>query len=85
MIKPHENAQYVSCDQMAECYDGVSSELYQRLWEALQNAEETVPAENCGSSYEYRECNKTRVADHWDFFTEDERVQINAVIEANRW
>jgi hypothetical protein len=78
--QPHWMAEHVSCDQLAECYEGVSQELYRRLYEALQNVKETVPAENCGSQHEYNECNGTMVSYHWEFFTEDERAEINEAL-----
>ena len=40
--QPHWMAEHVSCDQLAECYEGVSQELYRRLYEALQNVKETA-------------------------------------------
>ena len=83
ITKPHWEAEYTSRDQLAEAYEGVSPELYERLWEALENVKETVPAEECGSSYEYHSCNGTLVSDHWEFFTEDERAEINEVFGIN--
>lgn len=83
ITQPHWEAEYTSCDQLAEGYDGVSRELYKRLWEVIADLKETVPPENCGSWHEYNECNGTLVSDHWEFFTEDERAEINEVFGIN--
>jgi hypothetical protein len=84
ITQPHWEAEYTSCDQLAQKdYKGVSRELSRRLILRSVTDKETVPPENCGSWLEYNECNGTLVSDHWEFFTEDERAEINEVFGIN--
>ena len=77
---PHQSAELLSCDQVAECYDGVSPDLYESLWNAIDDVEETVEAEMCGSRVEYSQSNGLTIADRWACFTVAEKLEINQVL-----
>jgi hypothetical protein len=77
---PHAVAELLSCDTVAECYDGVSSDLYESLWRAINDVEETVEAEMCGSRVEYSQSNGLTVADRWACFTVAEKLEINQIL-----
>jgi len=81
-IKPCPEAKYRSCDEVAECMS-VSGDLYRKLWEVMPKGkeEEKVSAENCGSRYEWNELNGTLVSQNWDHFTNEERTELNNVLE----
>ena len=84
ITKPHWEAEYTSCDQLAQKdYKGVSRELSRRLILRSVTDKETVPPEDCKSWQEYIERNRMRITDHWEFFTEDERAEINEVFGIN--
>lgn len=81
-VKQSDQASYYSCTRVAECMS-VSKPLYNKLWEVAGAAEEKVPAENCGSSHEYADCNGRLVSQNWAKFTEAEQLELNKVLEAN--
>ena len=81
-IVPCEDASYYSCDYVAECMK-VSKDLYDRLWAitAVQEAIGEVAEEDCGNSHEFADCNGLLVSQNWDKFTNDEKAELNKVLE----
>ena len=79
-IKQCKEAEYYSCDQVAECMR-VSKELDRKLWDVMPTKVK-VPAENCGSLYEWADCNGMLVSQNWRKFTNEERIELNKVLEA---
>ena len=77
-IKKCEESKYSSCDEVAECMP-VSNELSRKLWEVMPTAEK-VPAENCGSRYEWADCNGMLVSQNWSKFTSEEQIELNKVL-----
>ena len=77
---PHPVAELLSCDEFAECYDGVPFDLYKSLWNAINDIEETVEAEMCGSRVEYSQSNGLTIADRWACFTLAEKLEINQIL-----
>jgi len=80
---------FLTLDQVAECYDGISRELYAKLWRltsACEKARTARPLGGDGSGGTTEEpiigggyANELRQA--WDRFTDEEKAQI---IEATR-
>ena len=84
-LKMNESCKYISLDQLAECYEGISRDLYKKLWNLIPAKEETLSAEERAerfeNSYEESSNDGTLVSSHWDKFTSDEKRAINAAIE----
>jgi hypothetical protein len=81
MIKSHHLFTLWRADEVAECLEGVPTELYQRLWNdfvALQkpipNIEDTGPADHIGY-----EC----LAKYWDRLLEEEQRKLNELAAAH--
>ena len=79
-MKIHESAEFVSLDQLAECYDGISTELYKKLWN-LMPKETHSDYGDFGSQYEMNCANGTLIDDHWDKFTEEQQSMINKALD----
>lgn len=74
-IKPNAMFETIRADEVAECWDGVSSELYQALWnkivphqKPIPNLEDSGPSDHVG--YE-------NLSAHWNRLTEEEQVELN--------
>lgn len=75
---------FLTCDQIAECYDGISKDLYKKLWEitsAASNAGKAQPLGGDGSNgtVEYPMiCSSydNNLKQAWQYFTPDERKLI---------
>lgn len=77
MIKPHFSFTLWTPDEVAECLEGVPTEIYQALWDIvphyrckLTNAEreEPTPGTDC-------------LADHWDRLTPEHQAKLNELAE----
>ena len=78
-IKPCPEAKYRSCDEVAECMR-VSKELDRKLWEVMPKKEK-VSVEDCSGRLEWNQLNGTLVSQNWDQFTNEERTELNKVLE----
>ena len=72
-------ADMYSCDEVAECMT-VSRELYKALWLALETSEQTVNAEDCGSSVEFNQLNHTTIKDKWNCFTDNQKTELSNLL-----
>lgn len=79
MVFPCTEAKYHSCDEVAECMS-VSKALYRKLWDVLPT-KENVSAEDCGSRLEWNQFNGTLVSQNWGKFTNEERIELNNVLQ----
>lgn len=73
--KPNFVFSYTRADEVAECWDGVSEDLYLTLWnkivphqKPIPNLEDSGPADHVG--YE-------NLSDHWDKLTKEEQAELN--------
>lgn len=82
-IEPNQSLSYIRPDEMAECYDGVPRDLGIRLWRSMEgmkplgeiiDMEESSPGDAVGIN---------SIASVWHFFTDEEKTQLNAIVEAN--
>ena len=80
-VKPCKEAEYRSCDEVAECMR-VSKELDRKLWEVMPKKEK-VSAEDCSGRLEWNQLNGTLVSQNWDHFTNEERIELNKVLEGD--
>ena len=71
-------AEYCTPDQMAECMDGVSDELYRTLWIAVNDHEKEYGVKDYEEPIDMY--NDMSLAAMWGRFTNKERVQINAIL-----
>jgi hypothetical protein len=76
--KPHDLFTYWTPDTAAECLDGVTPDLYRRLWSLVEllpreryHVEESAPGDALDS--------RRGLAAVWSHLTEDERVTLNAL------
>ena len=72
-------ADMYSCDEVAECMT-VSRELYKALWLALETSEQTVNAEDCGSSVEFHQLNHITIKDKWNCFTDNQKTELSNLL-----
>lgn len=80
MIKPHSLFEITRADEVAECWDGVSKELYLSLWNKvvphqrdIPNIEDNGPADVIGWE---------NLAAHWNRLTEEEQTELNKIAES---
>jgi hypothetical protein len=80
MIKPNDQFEYIRADEVAECWEGVSKELYATLWNVIvpwqkpiPNIEDSGPADHVGHE---------NLAAHWHLLNEGEQLELNALAEA---
>jgi len=78
IIIPVMAAEYCTPDQMAECMDGVSDELYRTLWIAVNDHEKEYGVKDYEEPIDMY--NDMSLAAMWGRFTNKERVQINAIL-----
>lgn len=68
-----------SPDEVAECLDGVSTDLYRRLWSLVR----LVPALTADD--ETPDCGFKRSLSHvWQHLTESEQTELNSLATAQR-
>ena len=79
-IKAHPSTDLTSADTIAECFDGVSDELCRRLWASLEVHPCLLDSFECDDYVYWRERNA--IAHTWDFFTEEEQITINGLLQA---
>ena len=82
VIDYNDSAEYVTADQLAECYH-ISKELYQKLWKVTA-ASEKNDTRNDIENYDpasWTEGAPNLLSKVWSHFTEAEQVQINKVLE----
>jgi len=65
----NEDLQYYTCDQIAECIDGVSKELYKALWDITCHLEDR--------GLEHREDRELRLWFH--MLSEDMQQEVNSL------
>lgn len=64
-------------DEFAECVDGVSDELYRKLWSLVPKFKAPRPEVSEEPCY-----GMDTVADFWEEFTPEEQSEINRLSEA---
>ena len=78
-IQPVKRLNLITPDEIAECYDGVSDELARRLWASTEQL--PMDAEGAEEPVAYKEINS--ITEVWDFFTEEEKFQINRIVNGD--
>lgn len=85
MIKPHEAFNYSRADEVAECWDGISKELYSKLWNEIVILQKPIP--NLEDSGPHDHIGFENLASHWDILSEAEQIFLNdlAVKRDEEW
>jgi len=81
-MKPSLSAEYVTADELAECYH-ISKELYQKLWKVTA-ASEKNDTRNDIENYDpasWTEGAPNLLSKVWSQFTAAEQAQINKALE----
>jgi len=60
-IEPNDIFYFWSCDEVAECVDGVSKDLYRSLWSKVDGAVRRIVADR-----------RT-----WNSFSDEEKIELN--------
>ena len=76
-IAPHSLFNVWSPDTVAECLEGVPSELYRRIWNDIVPQYDGKPRSEVPDDFDTR-C----LALYWEQFTDAERATLNALAEA---
>lgn len=78
MTQPHVTFSYTRADEVAECWEGIETPLYEALWaiaakqRPVPNIEDSGPADHI--SYE-------NLASHWSDLTSLQQVTLNRMAE----
>ena len=78
-MKPNPCFEYLRADEVAECWDGIPSELYRSLWtiaskqKPIPNLEDSGPMDHVGHE---------NLAAHWKDLTKEEQKTLNRLAEA---
>jgi hypothetical protein len=78
-MKPNDTFKYIRADEVAECWEGVSEDLYFALWrivphqKSIPNLEDSGPHDHVGHE---------NLAAHWHRLTEEEQAELNKLAEA---
>jgi hypothetical protein len=85
MIKPHMEFELCRADEVAECWDGISEELYLKLWNEIVILQKPIP--NLEDSGPHDHIGFESLAEHWHLLTDDEQVYLNdlAVKRDEEW
>jgi hypothetical protein len=78
-MKPHQTFDIVRPDEVAECWDGIGTDLYRSLWACVNSYKAPSPEESEEPCYGM-DC----VADFWDRFTDDEKAALNEAAAAQK-
>jgi len=76
MPVPHELFNYRSADEVAECWDGVSPELYKALWNDVVHV---MPFTETGEDDTYDFDDKNVLSRFWHLLSEDHQRELNAL------
>lgn len=80
MPKPHDQFRYMRADEVAECWDGVPSDLYARLWNDIVPLQAEIP--NLEDSGPHDHIGHENLAAHWHILSEADQTLLNALAVA---
>jgi hypothetical protein len=87
-MKPHPTFNYTRADEVAECWEGVSRELYVALWNKIVPHQKPIP--NLEDSGPHDHIGHENLSAHWDRLTVEEQTELNELArkhdeEFRRW
>ena len=71
MIKPNDIYNYWRADDVAECMEGITDELYSTLWNDI------VPLQSVDDFRETRESGFEALANYWHLLSESDQALLN--------
>ena len=80
MPKPHPSFRYVRADEVAECWDGVTSDLSRKLWAI---AEHQRPIPNLEDSGPFDHVGHENLAKRWDWLSTADQHKLNQLAKEN--
>jgi hypothetical protein len=80
-IKPHPTFETIRADEVAECWDGVSKDLYFALWNKIVPHQKSIPQEILEDSGPHDHIGRENLASHWDKLTEEEQTLLNELAD----
>ena len=84
-IRAHKLFQINSPDEVAECFEGIGTELYAKIWNTIVPLYDKKPRSEVPDDFGRRNLSK-----FWKHFTDDEKRQLNEIAkrkqaETNAW
>ena len=84
-IRAHKLFQINSPDEVAECFEGIGTELYTKIWNTIVPLYDKKPRSEVPDDFGRRNLSK-----FWKHFTDDEKRQLNEIAkrkqaETNAW
>lgn len=79
MIKPHLEFTLCRADEVAECFDGIDSELYAKLWNEIVSIQKPIP--NLEDSGPHDHIGHENLAKYWHMLSPDEQAYLNSLAE----
>lgn len=79
MSKPNSVFEYTRADEVAECWAGVSKDLYFALWAKVVSYQLSVP--NLEDSGPHDHVGHESLAKHWHRLSSEEQDELNALAE----
>jgi len=80
-MKVHDSAKYYNLDVVAETMDGVSEDLYRRLWSFMTDVERPIDGPLYETPGDAIGQGPNILADHWSKFTEEEQRELSLILE----
>jgi len=82
-IKPHASFGYIRPDEVAECWENISSELYRALWESMSGEKPLSQQIDMENSSPCDAIGISTLASLWAKFTPEQQVQLNELALTN--
>lgn len=79
-IIPHFSFENTRADEVAECWNGISEELYARLWNDIVPHQRDIP--NREDSGPHDHIGHENLAAHWDKLSTEDQLHLNALAVA---
>lgn len=79
-MKPNPMFEYFRADEVAECWEGVPSDLYAKLWNVIVPRQKDIP--NIEDSGPHDHVGHESLASHWELLNEDEQKILNDLADA---
>lgn len=79
-IKPNAAFKYVRADEVAECWEGVTRDLYAKLWNDIVPLQKPMP--NVEDNGPHDVIGIENLASHWDKLDPEDQTLLNRLAEA---
>lgn len=79
MPQPNAAFKYLRADEVAECWAGITDELYRALWNKCVSKQKPLP--NLDDSGPYDHVGAESLASHWHRLTPEEQTLLNSLVD----